>query len=67
MNVLDGGYWVNDLVRVPTVSVGLCLAEGPWRAEDLLSAADEALYEAKRAGGGQVSVRELSAPVEEIS
>ena len=67
VNVLDGGYWVNDLVRVPTVSVGLCMAEGPWRAEDLLSAADEALYEAKRAGGGQVSVRELSAPVEEIS
>lgn len=60
--VLDGGYWVNDLVRVPTVSVGLCLAEGTWKAEDLLSAADEALYEAKRAGGGQFSVRELSAP-----
>ncbi len=43
----------------PSASIGVALfpAVGP-DAEDVLSAADDAMYQAKRAGGGRVFLRE---------
>ncbi|WP_432521640.1 PAS domain S-box protein [Kineococcus sp. SYSU DK006] len=43
------------------VSVGVSVALGPCPAAELLQAADEAMYEAKRAGGAAFRVRHLPA------
>ena len=61
ITALDGSHHVTHSVTVPPVSVGICVSTAGFEPTDLLRAADEALYEAKRAGGGQYCIRELNA------
>ena len=55
----------DDALRDPRapvgMSVGLARLPGPCSAPELVAAADEAMYEAKRGGGQQVAVRETPA------
>ena len=58
---LSGRYELDETVLEVAVTIGAAVDDGSQSVPTILQAADEALYEAKAAGRGRVSLRRLSA------
>lgn len=57
---VGASYRLTDRDVAVGASVGVAVTAGPVPAADLLTAADQAMYEAKRAGGRSVRVRQVA-------